>query len=190
MNGRLELRIITQPYSAVYWGYFRSLVFGNSWTKHIKLGSLSYSVVIFPSRFPTYRLVIILNLHISHVWLGTVYMVMNGSHRHETNFWSYYGHKGGAISSIASKEATMNSGVAIMRIWSGAAIINMRSCGAIMNIRICGAIINPKRSPSGEYSSGAIMNIMSGGAIRSMISGGNNTIDSNIIQIHAHVTYC
>ena len=47
MNGRLELRIITQPYSAVYWGYFRRLVFGNSLTKHIKLGSFSYSVVIF-----------------------------------------------------------------------------------------------------------------------------------------------
>ena len=47
MNGRLELRIITQPYSAVYWGYFRGLVFGNSLTKHIKLSSFSYSVVIF-----------------------------------------------------------------------------------------------------------------------------------------------
>ena len=53
MNGRLDLRIITQPYSEVYWGYFRSLVFGNSLTKHIKLSSFSYSVVIFPSRFPT-----------------------------------------------------------------------------------------------------------------------------------------
>ena len=47
MNGQLELRIITQPYSAVYWGYFRRLVFGNSLTKHIKLSSFSYSVVIF-----------------------------------------------------------------------------------------------------------------------------------------------
>ena len=47
MNGQLELRIITQPYSAVYWGYFRRLVFGNSLTKHIKLNSFSYSVVIF-----------------------------------------------------------------------------------------------------------------------------------------------
>ena len=46
MNGRLELRIITQPYAAVYWGYFRRLVFGNSLTKHIKLSSFSYSVVI------------------------------------------------------------------------------------------------------------------------------------------------
>ena len=47
MNGQLELRIlITQPYSEVYWGYFRSLVFGNSATKHIKLSSFSYSVVI------------------------------------------------------------------------------------------------------------------------------------------------
>ena len=34
MNGRLELRIITQPYSEVYWGYFRRLVFGSSLTKH------------------------------------------------------------------------------------------------------------------------------------------------------------
>ena len=25
MNGQLELRIITQPYSVVYWGYFRRL---------------------------------------------------------------------------------------------------------------------------------------------------------------------
>ena len=47
MNGQLELRIITQPYSAVYWGYFRRLVFGNASTKHIKLSSFSYSVVIF-----------------------------------------------------------------------------------------------------------------------------------------------
>ena len=53
MNGQLELRIITQPYSAVYWGYFRRLVFGNSLTKHIKLSSFSYSVVICSSRFPT-----------------------------------------------------------------------------------------------------------------------------------------
>ena len=29
MNGRLDLRIITQPYSEVYWGYFRRLVFEN-----------------------------------------------------------------------------------------------------------------------------------------------------------------
>ena len=47
MNGRLELRMITQPYSAVYWGYFRRLVLENSLTKHIKLSSFSYSVVIF-----------------------------------------------------------------------------------------------------------------------------------------------
>ena len=46
MNGQLELRIITQPYSAVYWGYFRRSVFGNSLTKQIKLSSFSYSVVI------------------------------------------------------------------------------------------------------------------------------------------------
>ena len=30
MNDQLELRIITQPYSEVYWEYFRRLVFGNS----------------------------------------------------------------------------------------------------------------------------------------------------------------
>ena len=47
MNGQMDLRIITQPYSEVYWGYFRRLVFGNSSTKHIKLSSFSYSVVIF-----------------------------------------------------------------------------------------------------------------------------------------------
>ena len=47
MNGQLELRIITHPYSEGYWGYFRRLVFGNSLTKHIKLSSFSYSVVIF-----------------------------------------------------------------------------------------------------------------------------------------------
>ena len=46
MNGRLELRTITQPYSEVYWGYFRRLVFGKSLTKHSKLSSFSYSVVI------------------------------------------------------------------------------------------------------------------------------------------------
>ena len=32
MNGGLELCIITQPYSELYWGYFRRLVFGNLWT--------------------------------------------------------------------------------------------------------------------------------------------------------------
>ena len=47
MNGQLELCIITQPYSEVYWWYFRRFVFGNSLTKHIKLSSFSYSVVIF-----------------------------------------------------------------------------------------------------------------------------------------------
>ena len=46
MNGRLELRIITQPYSEVYWGYFGRLVFGNSLTKHNKISSFSYFVVI------------------------------------------------------------------------------------------------------------------------------------------------
>ena len=67
MNGPLELRIITQPYSEVYSGYFRRLVFGNSLTKHNKFSSFSYYVVIFfhpafahtallswePCRFPT-----------------------------------------------------------------------------------------------------------------------------------------
>ena len=47
MNCQLEFRMLTQPYSAVYWGYFRRLVFGNSLTKHIKLISFSYSVMIF-----------------------------------------------------------------------------------------------------------------------------------------------
>ena len=47
MNGWLDLRIITQPYSELYWGYFRRLVFGNSLTKHNKLSSFSYSVLIF-----------------------------------------------------------------------------------------------------------------------------------------------
>ena len=46
MNGRLELRIITQPYSEVCWGYFGRLGFGNSLTKHNKISSFSYSVVI------------------------------------------------------------------------------------------------------------------------------------------------
>ena len=54
-------------YKEVYWGYFRCLVFGNSLTKHNKLGRFSYSVVIFPSRFPAYRLVIMLTLPISPV---------------------------------------------------------------------------------------------------------------------------
>ena len=46
MNGRLELRIITQPYSEVYWRYFGRLVFGNSLTNHNKISSFSYFVVI------------------------------------------------------------------------------------------------------------------------------------------------
>ena len=41
MNGQLELRIIAQPCSEVYWGYFRRLVFGNSLAKHIKLSSFT-----------------------------------------------------------------------------------------------------------------------------------------------------
>ena len=47
MNDQFDLHIITQPYSEVYRGYFRSLVFGNSLTKHNKLSSFSYSVVTF-----------------------------------------------------------------------------------------------------------------------------------------------
>ena len=46
MNGRLELRIITHPYSEVYWGYFGRLGFGNSLTTHNTISSFSYSVVI------------------------------------------------------------------------------------------------------------------------------------------------
>ena len=49
MNGRFDLHIITQPNSEVYCGYF--------WIHQ---------------RFPTYRLVFMLNLPISHVWLGPV----------------------------------------------------------------------------------------------------------------------
>ena len=52
INGRLELHIITQPHSEVYWVYFRRLVFENSLTKHNKLSRFSYSVVIFPPAFP------------------------------------------------------------------------------------------------------------------------------------------
>ena len=32
MTGRFDLHMITQPYSEVYWGYFRRLVFGNALT--------------------------------------------------------------------------------------------------------------------------------------------------------------
>ena len=67
MNGQLELCIVTQPHSAVYWGYFRRLVFGNSLTKYIKLSCFAYAVVIYTSRFPTYRLVFMQTLPISHV---------------------------------------------------------------------------------------------------------------------------
>ena len=74
MNSRLELRIpvLTQPYSEVYCRYFCHLVFGYSLTKHNKFTSFSYSVVIFYSRFPTYRLVFMLTLPISHVCLSPV----------------------------------------------------------------------------------------------------------------------
>ena len=74
MNGRLDLRIIIQPYSEVYWGYLHRFVFGNSLTKHNKLSSSSYSIVIFSSRLPTYRLVIMPNLPISHFCLSPVNM--------------------------------------------------------------------------------------------------------------------
>ena len=74
MNGQLDLRIITQPYSEVYWGYFRRLVFGNSLTKHNKLSTFSYSVVIFgPPAFPHTALLSCLNLPISHVCLSPVH---------------------------------------------------------------------------------------------------------------------
>ena len=49
MNGLLELRIITQPYSEVYWGYFRRLVFGNSLTKHNTLTSFGQILCISPN---------------------------------------------------------------------------------------------------------------------------------------------
>ena len=45
MNDRFDLRIITQPHSQVYWGYFRRLVFGNSSTKHNKLTYFSNSIL-------------------------------------------------------------------------------------------------------------------------------------------------
>ena len=45
MNDRFDLRIITQPHSQVYWGYFRRLVFGNSSTKHNKLAYFSNSML-------------------------------------------------------------------------------------------------------------------------------------------------
>ena len=69
MNGQLELRIITQPYSEVYWGYLRRLAFGNSLTKHIKLSSFSYSVVILILPIFHCRLVFMLTLPISHLWI-------------------------------------------------------------------------------------------------------------------------
>ena len=60
-------------YSEFYFGVLLGVVFGNSLTKHNKLTSFSYSVVIFSSRFPTYRLVFMLNLPISHIYLNTMY---------------------------------------------------------------------------------------------------------------------
>ena len=47
MNGRLELRIITQPHSEVYWEYFGRLFLGNSLSKHNTISSFSYSIVFF-----------------------------------------------------------------------------------------------------------------------------------------------
>ena len=44
-KGQIDLRIITQPHSQVYWGYFRRLVFGNSSTKHNKLTYFSNSIL-------------------------------------------------------------------------------------------------------------------------------------------------
>ena len=75
MNDRFDLRIITQPHSQVYWGYFRRLVLGihqrniiNSPTFQIQ----SCSAVMFSSHFPTYRLVFMQKLPISHVCLSPV----------------------------------------------------------------------------------------------------------------------
>ena len=79
MNDRFDLRIITQPHSQVYWGYFRRLVFGNSSTKHNKLTYFSNSILfcsdVFLPFFPTYRLVFMQKLPISHVCLSPVRLV-------------------------------------------------------------------------------------------------------------------
>ena len=45
MNDPFDLRIITQPHSQVYLGYFRRLVFGNSSTKQNKLTYFSNSML-------------------------------------------------------------------------------------------------------------------------------------------------
>ena len=74
------LRIITQPYSEVYWGVLSPFSFRNSLTKHNKLTSFSYSVMIFSSRCPKYRLVLMVTLPISHVCLSPV--VMSHIHKH------------------------------------------------------------------------------------------------------------
>ena len=53
MNGQLDLRMITQPYSEVCWEYFRRLVFGNSLTKHNKTHQLFiFRNDFFPPDFP------------------------------------------------------------------------------------------------------------------------------------------
>ena len=50
MNGQFDLHIITQPHSEVYCGYFRRLVFGNSFTfSHIPTALFW----CYTSRFPT-----------------------------------------------------------------------------------------------------------------------------------------
>ena len=46
INGRLELRRFTHPYSEVQCGYFRRLVFGNSLSKHNKL--VTFHGIQFP----------------------------------------------------------------------------------------------------------------------------------------------
>ena len=52
MNGRLELRRITQAYSEVYWGYFGRLVFGNSLTKQCYQQIVIFRSDLFPLAFP------------------------------------------------------------------------------------------------------------------------------------------
>ena len=92
MNGQLELRIITQPYSKVYWGYFRRLVFGNSLTKHInklRIFSFIFRSDFFPPDFPhTALLSIRLNLPISHIWLGPRVII----HIWQQHIWSLSDH--------------------------------------------------------------------------------------------------
>ena len=51
MNGRFDLRIITQPHSEVYCGYFRRLVFGNSLTFSHKPSCFHANPPDFPRPF-------------------------------------------------------------------------------------------------------------------------------------------